>query len=584
MLNFKWKNKLSFLFVAILLTVFLIPLAIDSYHVHSIINSLMSEYGRIDLIITNSSSDGSITIINQDSSVMYSEPSWIKNKFGQGGVLNVAQKLSWQNHKVQFKSNGDCNLSISFAGIDSRVSEKRHPVFSEYRNLQVNGIYIPLKQSVTWHDSRETHSLFLNDGDVATISFDIRRHMPRSSDWKSNEIDFDWKIILGIFAFTLFISNKFVNSFEWRTDRGIITNNKKVYYDALRVFSIFFVIFNHTDGFHYYLKAKETGMAEFFYVSLSSFTKFAVPMFFMLSGALLLGKIEPLKTIFLKRISRFTCIIIFFTLFTVYIYYLNGNSITFDEIWRGVLNKNLPWTTPYWFLYAYLGLLIFLPFIRKIAVNMTKSEFILLFCVNTFFTGMLPLINLILTYFKIENIEISGYLKSVLQFAFTSAIFYPLIGYWIDNHVDVNKFKRRHVLMLFGSIILAITITAIATIVQKNMSGKFTQELLSCLVFFIVVPLFLIAKILYSIEPRTKIRAWVYSVTSLIAPLTFFVYLIDLPLKSCIWIHISKLLFEIYSIDNFPVTYSILWVAISITISSIIAYILRKSSFIKMYI
>lgn len=73
-------------------------------------------------------------------------------------------------------------------------------------------------------------------------------------------------------------------------------------------------MFTHssTSGFSLYL-AQRTSPWFPLYLLVPFWIKTAVPIFFMVSGALLLGKDEPISVIFRKRISRFVQVILVFS-------------------------------------------------------------------------------------------------------------------------------------------------------------------------------------------------------------------------------------------------------------------------------
>ena len=81
---------------------------------------------------------------------------------------------------------------------------------------------------------------------------------------------------------------------------------KKLHIEFLRFFCIWLVMFTHTStaGFSLYLLRPESFFFPF-YIAVPFWVKTAVPIFFMISGALLLKKEEPISVIFKKRIWRF---------------------------------------------------------------------------------------------------------------------------------------------------------------------------------------------------------------------------------------------------------------------------------------
>lgn len=85
---------------------------------------------------------------------------------------------------------------------------------------------------------------------------------------------------------------------------------KKVYYEWLRCIACFMVIFNHLKGYRLFMDA--SGIKQICYIILSVLTKINVPVFFMVSGALLLEKQEDFRIVFKKRISRIGLVILLF--------------------------------------------------------------------------------------------------------------------------------------------------------------------------------------------------------------------------------------------------------------------------------
>ena len=98
-------------------------------------------------------------------------------------------------------------------------------------------------------------------------------------------------------------------SVSWMKGQHVSTNqSRKVYLDLLRIISIGLVIFNHVPGF--YLFQSEPRIL---YVSISVITKIAVPIFFMISGALLLKKNESYCLVIHKRFIPYLIRLICFT-------------------------------------------------------------------------------------------------------------------------------------------------------------------------------------------------------------------------------------------------------------------------------
>lgn len=89
---------------------------------------------------------------------------------------------------------------------------------------------------------------------------------------------------------------------------------RKTYIDALRIVAILGVLYNHTNRRGYCLYAfSEARICQDFYIGIATLAATAVPIFFMISGALLLPKKESLKELFQKRILRMVLVLLVFS-------------------------------------------------------------------------------------------------------------------------------------------------------------------------------------------------------------------------------------------------------------------------------
>ena len=87
-------------------------------------------------------------------------------------------------------------------------------------------------------------------------------------------------------------------------------HGRMLYIDVMRILAAFFVIFNHSGGYFMFPQYVSDPPRYWGYLFLSVFTKFAVPLFFAISGALLLNRPqEPLRKIWFGRIFKFALIL-----------------------------------------------------------------------------------------------------------------------------------------------------------------------------------------------------------------------------------------------------------------------------------
>lgn len=219
---------------------------------------------------------------------------------------------------------------------------------------------------------------------------------------------------------------------------------KKIYYEWIRLAACFFVIFNHLKG--YVLFMNSSGVKQLFYMLLSVITKINVPLFFMVSGALLLEKQEDMCTVLRKRVSRISLVILLFSL-GIYtecrLYALaqgRDYEFTMKRFVYGVFARNLDETGTYWYLYAYLGFLFMLPFLQRIAKHMSRSEFYMLLILHFVLWSMLPMCNLFLRLAGYDSFFVAE--EFSVPFA-SAAFFYPLMGYYIDRKIEIRAVSKR---------------------------------------------------------------------------------------------------------------------------------------------
>ena len=151
--------------------------------------------------------------------------------------------------------------------------------------------------------------------------------------------------------------------------------HRLLHLDFLRIIAIWLVIFNHTSwrGFMLFSVSRESVLFPF-YLFVSIFCKIAVPIFFMISGALLLQREESIETLYKKRIAKFIIVLILISF--VYFWHQGRLVAAFNlkesltEIYRSNVAVGL------WYLYSYIGILVMLPLLRVLARGMKKKDYL----------------------------------------------------------------------------------------------------------------------------------------------------------------------------------------------------------------
>lgn len=354
---------------------------------------------------------------------------------------------------------------------------------------------------------------------------------------------------------------------------------QKIHIELLRIIAIFLVMFNHLSGYTLYMISD--GFKQQFYMILTMITRINVPLFFMISGSLLLPKSENIYTVFKKRIIRYSLIMLIFEFGLFLIQYntdlLNGKIYTLTVIGylRSLISGTIDVAFSYWFLYAYLGFLVALPFLQRMVKGMKKDDFILLLAFHFLFSSLLPVINLIFNHFNIAAISINGNFSVVLSTQ--KYLFYPLVGYYIEHHVNIEHFNLKRISFCSLIAILGISISCICTNYEAITTGKYTQNYVQLFDYITAIAVFIFVKyFIYAFKVSTFQNKFVHCISSL-GTLTFGVYLLD-----PYWKYFFYSSFVQTLNPYFPtLLISLLWCIFSIFIGSITTIILKHLPIFK---
>lgn len=117
------------------------------------------------------------------------------------------------------------------------------------------------------------------------------------------------------------------------------------YYDTLRFLAIFGVIILHV----FQSFPSDTLLLNFKIISLSEIFKFAVPVFLMISGALLLGRDIELTDFFKRRFTRLTYPFILYLIIYAVILFLLASYVTgFGDLNKWLLKLPFNYNWYFW--------------------------------------------------------------------------------------------------------------------------------------------------------------------------------------------------------------------------------------------
>lgn len=235
-------------------------------------------------------------------------------------------------------------------------------------------------------------------------------------------------------------------------------NEKKIYLETLRIISILCVFFNHTwtSGFLLFTQKVHSPFYPF-YIGLSLMSKVAVPLFLMISGSLLLGKEDSLPSLFKKRISRIVLSLLVMAVAYYAILYFPNYS--FSEFFRLLYSREI--VPSQWYLYAYLGILLILPFLQSMVKSLKRGYFYYLILLHFVILGLVP----IAQYLISPTLFLHRYLQVNLATPLT--VFYFIIGYFIDREEKLLEKKNVMKLGIAAGISLLINILVVMLHVSK---------------------------------------------------------------------------------------------------------------------
>ena len=168
--------------------------------------------------------------------------------------------------------------------------------------------------------------------------------------------------------------------------------SRTCFLDLLRIVACFLVIVNHTNS-SIFLGSSPDHIR--WYISLAYFflCKIAVPVFFMISGYLMLSKMDTWK----KTLNRFFRILVVLVcgsvLYSLYYNLYVNHNYSATAVLKKALSfyKDSP-TNAFWYLYAYLAIILMMPFLQKMVQSMTRKDYHIFFLLYGVFFGIFPIL------------------------------------------------------------------------------------------------------------------------------------------------------------------------------------------------
>ncbi len=237
------------------------------------------------------------------------------------------------------------------------------------------------------------------------------------------------------------------------------SKNRLGYVDAVRVFAMVMVILlhcicdysNHSENFGRPL----WWMTAF----LNELTRTGVPLFFMISGFLLIESVDVSNiSKFYKR--RFSKVAVPFLIYNVFYYCYfrirNGENLLDGQFFIQLVNNGSAYHL--WFMYSLLLLYLFVPFIKIIAERSTLKMLMVFFVLTIFQTTLKPFFNILFDgkiYFFFAEDGVVGYMG------------YAVLGYILGKY----EIKWDKYIITLG--LLAMPVFAVANFYGATQGNGF---------------------------------------------------------------------------------------------------------------
>lgn len=296
---------------------------------------------------------------------------------------------------------------------------------------------------------------------------------------------------------------------------------RKYHLDFLRILAAFLIMAYHTEFAEHYGSGLYGKAGSFALCWLTCVIVINISLFWLISGALLLGKEEPNRVIYGKRIPRFL-VLTFLTVAFTYVFRCFPN-LSARDFFRGFFAGNMDVT--HWYLYTYIGFLVTVPFLRRAVRGMTHTDAIALVCFRFLFSTVLPVADYITNYKGYPNLPFSD--AFAVPFAVTDILFYPIMGYYLENVLPWEKANWKWpascVVVIAGSSLFSAVVSF-----HEGMRTGFSGRYFRLSVYATTMAVFVLTKYLFTRPHREgTFRRGFEAVLRTLSPLMLGVYILE---------------------------------------------------------
>lgn len=268
--------------------------------------------------------------------------------------------------------------------------------------------------------------------------------------------------------------------------------------ELIRMISFILVVVIHVSNYFCRAYGSISRGEYLFSLILDTVARVSVPGFFMLSGALLLGREEPMEKSW-QRMFRFVPPLLFWSaLYYLWnIYYMESEFDLREIFW-------IPAEAHLWYLYAMIPVYLVLPFFQILVRNLNEKAEKALIVI-----GVITVLgNWILSVFG------GALYYDVPLFGDRVYAFYFFLGYYLKKYRDSRKISTRNLLIIFvAGNGINIGLTAGMSMVtgdhmEHTLEYGFPLVIVSSAVFFLLMLRLGNGKILFQERTKKWIDSW----------------------------------------------------------------------------
>jgi surface polysaccharide O-acyltransferase-like enzyme len=245
-------------------------------------------------------------------------------------------------------------------------------------------------------------------------------------------------------------------------DHSIPIRSRAVHFDLVRFIATFIVVQLHVATPWLWREADVNSGFWITCLFFDTFGRVGVPIFLMISGALLLAKEETYPSFFKKRFTRVLLPLIFWTVvYEIKVvadhHFLKG-GVEWSTIYSVLRNPiSGPVYDHLWFLYMVIGMYLVTPFLRRILPVLRKQDLYYLLGLWIFSNVLLPLI------YNYSSFKLGLNIPIV-----TSYLGFYVLGYYLMQY----QFNLKQIKIAWIAFIISYLFNVLIVWLDSNAHGK----------------------------------------------------------------------------------------------------------------